>query len=229
MDVKPKFPRPPMTTTHTTSPFSNSSRSTTSQNSTPPSLLSHPMLPIKKLTTQQMQERWALGLCYNCDEKFVPEHKCSPPKFFFQLYNDETESAEPTVDNSDSAVTANSEMGSHFHLSTFSLTGQPSTQTLEFQRSIFGQIVSVLVDTGSSHNIIQPRMVQFLNLSLVYWPTWLSWYHRFLPAICTPLYSNRRSSHRVIKRFQIHMDSYGSTGLYRVKTIHYYCPYSSVA
>uniref|UniRef100_A0A151UIJ3 Retrovirus-related Pol polyprotein from transposon 17.6 n=1 Tax=Cajanus cajan TaxID=3821 RepID=A0A151UIJ3_CAJCA len=58
-------------------------------------------------------------------------------------------------------------MGSHFHLSTFALTGQPSTETLKFQGSIFGQHVSILVDIGSSHNNIQPRMVQFLNLTPV--------------------------------------------------------------
>nr|KYP38859.1 hypothetical protein KK1_039872 [Cajanus cajan] len=167
LDVKPKFPRPLMTTINTTSPFSNSSRPTTPQNSTPPPLISHPKLPIKKFTTQQMQERRALGICYNCDEKFVPGHKCATPKFLLLLYNDETDSAEPTVDISDSAVTENFEMGSHFHLSTFALTGQPSTQTLKLQGSIFGQTVSILVDTGSSHNIIQPRMVQFLNLSPV--------------------------------------------------------------
>jgi hypothetical protein len=33
-------------------------------------------LPIKRLTPAQMQERRAQGLCYNCDEKFVPGHKC---------------------------------------------------------------------------------------------------------------------------------------------------------
>jgi hypothetical protein len=29
-----------------------------------------------------MQERKERGLCYNCDEKFQPGHKCSRPRLF---------------------------------------------------------------------------------------------------------------------------------------------------
>nr|KYP56142.1 hypothetical protein KK1_002377 [Cajanus cajan] len=56
-------------------------------------------------------------------------------------------------------------MGSYFHLSTFVLTGQPSTQTLKFQGTIYGERVIILVDIDSSHNIIQPHIVQYLNLN----------------------------------------------------------------
>ncbi|XP_077223496.1 uncharacterized protein LOC143857108 [Tasmannia lanceolata] len=38
--------------------------------------------PIKHLTEKQMMERREKGLCYNCDEKFVPGHRCDPNCFY---------------------------------------------------------------------------------------------------------------------------------------------------
>jgi hypothetical protein len=49
-----------------------------------------PSLPIKRLTQAQMQERRAQGLCYNCDEKFVPGHKCSTSRFLLLMVDDES-------------------------------------------------------------------------------------------------------------------------------------------
>ncbi|KAF2292987.1 hypothetical protein GH714_034620 [Hevea brasiliensis] len=36
--------------------------------------------PIKRLSWEEMQNRRAKGLCFNCDERFVPRHKCSKPQ-----------------------------------------------------------------------------------------------------------------------------------------------------
>jgi len=41
-----------------------------------------PNIPIKRLTPAQMQERREKGLCYNCDEKFQPGHRCNRPRLF---------------------------------------------------------------------------------------------------------------------------------------------------
>lgn len=54
----------------------------------------------------------------------------------------------------------------NFQLSPQALTGQPSPQTLKFKGIIAGLIVAVLVDSGSSHNILQPRIATHLNLPI---------------------------------------------------------------
>ncbi|RVW61741.1 hypothetical protein CK203_065071 [Vitis vinifera] len=36
--------------------------------------------PMKQLTWAEMQRRHAQGLCFNCDEKFAPRHKCKGPQ-----------------------------------------------------------------------------------------------------------------------------------------------------
>lgn len=51
-----------------------------------------------------------------------------------------------------------------FHLSMHALTGESCPRTLRFTTSIQGHDVSVLVDNGSSHNIMQPRIASFLAL-----------------------------------------------------------------
>ena len=52
-----------------------------------PSLLeSKPRLPIKRISPVQMEERKKKGLCYNCDEKWAPGHKCKSAMLFLLDY-----------------------------------------------------------------------------------------------------------------------------------------------
>ena len=41
-----------------------------------------PKIPIKRITPAQMDDRRKKGLCYNCDEKWGPGHKCKNVKLF---------------------------------------------------------------------------------------------------------------------------------------------------
>ena len=117
-------------------------------------------LPIKRLSSSQMQERRALGLCYNCDEKFIPGHKCTTSRFLLLL--DEPIS-EPIEDPSPATDYTNT---IHFHLSPQALTGTISPKTLKFTGLIHNLPVTVLIDSGSSHNILQPRIAHHLNLAI---------------------------------------------------------------
>lgn len=91
------FSRPPSSTTQTalTLPTTASSHTTV-----PPKPHQPPTtkFAIKKLNQTQVQERRALGLCYNCDEKFTPGHKCSIGRFLLLLVEDENEEVELDCD-----------------------------------------------------------------------------------------------------------------------------------
>ena len=52
----------------------------------------------------------------------------------------------------------------HLQLSSHALLGQPSPKSLKFQGCIGGLAVMVLIDIGSSHNILQPRITSHLHL-----------------------------------------------------------------
>lgn len=49
---------------------------------------SHPTVIIKRLSPSEMAARREKGLCYNCDEKFSPAHKCKGRMFFFMVDDD---------------------------------------------------------------------------------------------------------------------------------------------
>ena len=50
----------------------------TTLNSSPTTL--KPITLVKQISWDEMQKRRAQGLCFNCDAKFVPEHKCKGPQ-----------------------------------------------------------------------------------------------------------------------------------------------------
>ncbi|KAH9648047.1 retrotrans gag domain-containing protein [Citrus sinensis] len=43
---------------------------------------SNSTIPFRRITNQEARERQANGLCYYCDEKFVPGHRCQRPQLF---------------------------------------------------------------------------------------------------------------------------------------------------
>ncbi|KAL5751710.1 hypothetical protein ACOSQ2_022217 [Xanthoceras sorbifolium] len=38
--------------------------------------------PVRRITGQEAKERREKGLCYYCNEKFIPDHSCQRPQFF---------------------------------------------------------------------------------------------------------------------------------------------------
>ncbi|KAF1870520.1 hypothetical protein Lal_00003726 [Lupinus albus] len=151
-DSKPLFYRPQRPTYNQTfNPLPSPHNPNTSR---PPTTINP--LPIKCLTTAQMQERRAQGLCYNCDEKYIVGHKCQP-KLFLPLLVDELGADEDElVTNSFSGLAEQLESRDeliHFQLSEQALEGPPSPKSLRFQGFIAGHSVIVLVDTGSSNSI----------------------------------------------------------------------------
>ncbi|CAM8998680.1 unnamed protein product [Rhodiola kirilowii] len=133
----------------------------------------HTPLPIRRLTPTEITARRAKGLCFNCDERYVPGHNCRP-KFQCLLMEEpcdgdgfELVEAEPT-DPPEPIVP--DETGQHTEATpciTFhALQGRAAPCTLRFQAHIQGQPVLVLVDSGSTHNFVQTRTARFLKLPI---------------------------------------------------------------
>ncbi|XP_058761394.1 uncharacterized protein LOC131634786 [Vicia villosa] len=108
-------------------------------------------------------KRRAQGLCFNCDEKFIPDHKCTAGKFLL-LVDDEGGETEDLMVNDDTHTLSQDIDDTYFKLSPQAANGHFSPKTLKFNGSIKGLSVAVLIDTGSTHNILQPRIAQHLKL-----------------------------------------------------------------
>ncbi|XP_020206869.1 uncharacterized protein LOC109791920 [Cajanus cajan] len=142
------------------------------QNSQPPLLptptvkpFAQPTNPIKKMTPTEMQIRREKGLCYTCDERFSPNHRC-PNKHYMILQVDEEQCThEDNVIQTDSVDSLPQDATDH-HLSFNALKGSSGVGTIKFQGRINGCPVNILLDSGSSDNFLQPRIAHFLKLPI---------------------------------------------------------------
>lgn len=136
-------------------------------------------LPIRHLSPAEMQERHSKGLCFNCDDKWSQGHRCQKKQFLLLLTNETVpgDLAEyhveevpfdtgPTIAPTSPPSSATFE-GEHFQISLAALVGPSSPRTLRVAGQVDEFSVTVLIDSGSSHNIMQPRVAEFLGLPVV--------------------------------------------------------------
>jgi hypothetical protein len=113
--------------------------------------LPHTRTPTRRLSTTEMQERRARGLCFNCDKKFVVRHRCK--KYFVMdgVYIAEDEGGE------EDPFDAKGLCGEEPIISLHALTGTLNPQTMRV-RSALGKLgVIRLMDSGSTHNFFNPQ------------------------------------------------------------------------
>nr|KYP47145.1 hypothetical protein KK1_031245 [Cajanus cajan] len=116
-----------------------------------------------------MLARREKGLCYNCDDKFSPGHKCKARFFLLVSVDDEDEDSRvesprletvPSLLHLEGANLGQSEAQISFN----ALAGLPAPEALRIVGHISNQPTTILVDGGSTHNFIQARVARFLNL-----------------------------------------------------------------
>jgi hypothetical protein len=124
-----------------------------------------PPLKIQKLTQAEMAERQLKGLCYNCDDKYFPGHKCKEQNLFMALSEDTQEDDDDTSPVPESPETSEINPPSDPPaeepiISLNALTSFSAPQTLKLIGYIKHRKVIILVDSGSTHNFIHRRIAQ---------------------------------------------------------------------
>ena len=100
------------------------------------------------------------GLCYNCDEKFVPGHRCQK-LFVIEIVGfDDTEEPQETAAISGDLDT----LGTSLHV----LTGVQSCRfyTMKVFISLGNTMAVALLDSDSSHNFLDIKMAERAGLRL---------------------------------------------------------------
>ncbi|KAL8153145.1 hypothetical protein V2J09_010905 [Rumex salicifolius] len=97
----------------------------------------------------EMAERRAKGLCFNCDESYARGHKCK--RLFWIEVPDSVESDD---DDAELEISLNTISGNH------------SSSTMQLLARVSGIEVSVLVDSGSTHNFLREGLVPSLGLQV---------------------------------------------------------------
>ncbi|OMP05180.1 reverse transcriptase [Corchorus capsularis] len=123
-----------------------------------------------------MQARRAKGLCYNCDDQYKPGHRCRTTPFLLLQTEEDTNDAPDTDSPSVLALASlplppppsdyDDQDTSAFQVSIHALNGSSSCQTMKMTGWLMGHKVRVLIDSGSTHNLIQPRIAKQLGLRL---------------------------------------------------------------
>nr|GMD05953.1 Transposon Ty3-G Gag-Pol polyprotein [Ipomoea batatas] len=121
-----------------------------------------PALPIRKYTAAEIREKRDKGLCFRCDQKYFPGHRCKG-RFLLLIgdEDDETVEGDPVVVedyHTDEEVIS----GDVSVLNT--MTGPGSPRSLRLTGNIKGSSCLVLIDSGSTHNFITPAIVERLQL-----------------------------------------------------------------
>ena len=94
----------------------------------------------KRLTPTEMEERRGKGLCYNCDEKFVPGHQ----RFCQRIFMLQVEPDDDDLEEANADAT----------ISLLALIGIRKSQMMQLPVMIHGIQLMALIDSGSTHNFI---------------------------------------------------------------------------
>jgi len=110
----------------------------------------------KRLTQQEMAQRKAEGLCFNCPEKFTKDHACMKKGLYLMELDDDTPVEDAAVE--ESSPTDDVEISIH------ALTGIKTADTMHLATSVAGTSIRALVDSGSTHSFIAADTARRLGL-----------------------------------------------------------------
>lgn len=108
----------------------------------------------KKLSWEELKRKRSLGLCFSCDERYTPGHKCRKS----QLLLMEGEDAED--DDEDSQADEEPE------ITIQALTGWDAPQTIRTPLEINHHHSTALIDSGSTNNFVSDKLANRLNLQI---------------------------------------------------------------
>ncbi|OIT01987.1 hypothetical protein A4A49_56716, partial [Nicotiana attenuata] len=111
----------------------------------------------RRLNPAEMEEKRAQELCFFCDEKFVPGHKCQAKR---QLFSLELEAGEVPIEDEEKEQMEEEgeeitiELPENCAISLQALNGTLGYQTLRLRGFTEQRPLEIFIDCGSAHNFI---------------------------------------------------------------------------
>ena len=125
-----------------------------------PPLLPTPSLPIHRLSPSELREKREKGLCYNCDQKYTPAHRCRS-RYLLLLGTDDAD--EQLIEGD--LIDPHPDEDIPGDISSLNaLMGHPYAQALCLEGVFGDHRFHVLIDSGSTHNFIKPTIIEQLQL-----------------------------------------------------------------
>src|SRR3984885_6502088 len=110
-------------------------------------------------TPQQLEEKRAKGLCYTCDSKYTKGHKCAKKKLFY-IDCEEKEEKEQERSKEEDILQEQSLAKEEMNLTIYfnALARITTPQTIKIEGQIKKKKVTMLIDSGSTHNFIHCKI-----------------------------------------------------------------------
>ncbi|GKV00657.1 hypothetical protein SLEP1_g13320 [Rubroshorea leprosula] len=111
------------------------------------------------------KEKKQKGLCFWCDERHGPGHRCSKKK----LYNLEIISIDEdagSVETNDENFDLNQMLITEPHISTHALTGEVGYNTIKMIGQVGKRQILILIDSGSTHNFLNAKLAKELRCEI---------------------------------------------------------------
>jgi hypothetical protein len=142
----------------------NSSKPHSAQWTTNPNnnIYPNPSKPTKFIRNQEFKERRLKGLCFWCDEKFVPGHRCRNKK----VYSLSVVEEEEVCQEEDVEVEEAFSREVTPHISLDALEGTVGLNTMKVNGKMEKTTVCILIDSGSTHNFLNSAVVRKLQYHL---------------------------------------------------------------
>ncbi|XP_027157841.1 uncharacterized protein LOC113759461 [Coffea eugenioides] len=123
----------------------------------------HTRKPFKRLSSTEMDEKRAKGLCFWCDEKFGVGCRCRNRQLFQLEVCAEDEDEELEVESEEEGDVSQANLA-HIPLNAMTLTAVPKFRTMRVTGHVGKTSVNIFIDCGSSHNFIHPDLINKLGL-----------------------------------------------------------------
>lgn len=120
-------------------------------------------LPVRKFSYAELMERREKGLCYHCDEKFLPGHACK------QLFVPQGDWLGEVNDEEGIREVQKSSLVEYKVIPKISFdafAGEPNPQTMKLHGSIQKFKDYILIDSGSTHNFLSGELASRLHLPI---------------------------------------------------------------
>ncbi|KAI0496574.1 hypothetical protein KFK09_022894 [Dendrobium nobile] len=111
-----------------------------------------------------MQDKRTKGLCFRCDEKYMPGHKCKDQTLQVLLVCEDDEDEEGGGSKSGEEEKLHLDVA---EVSLNSVVGFTPSHTMKVKGEIADHEVVVLIDSGATHNFISTQGVNQLGVKLV--------------------------------------------------------------
>ncbi|XP_035543593.1 uncharacterized protein LOC118347680 [Juglans regia] len=128
-------------------------------------------VPVHKISPAQMRERREKGLCYNCDSKWHPGHRCQSPKLYLieEMLEDDTLIEEPPDSLPSQSICSNlPRLEKEPEISLHAIIGSPNPKTMRVRGKIGSQGVTIVIDSRSTHNFPDTAIISRIPLSVLY-------------------------------------------------------------